>query len=174
MTDRIPQGWRRLLGLAAAPGRALSSLEPALPWEERLSPELDQTEARVEALLSPLLGPALGQASLERAVARLAVGAGEAGLPVRAAVPDAPAGGSAEAKGRGLREQDGAEGEAGTGLARGIDGEAGADRLVGRCPAPGRASRSCSGRRATGGEGALAQGFHRAAVEVGGGVRDSP
>ncbi|HYH96891.1 hypothetical protein [Hyalangium sp.] len=85
MTDRMLQGWRRLLGLAAAPGRALSALEPTLSWDERFSPELGLVEANAQALLTPLLSPALGEAGLERAVARLTAEEGEAALPVGSA-----------------------------------------------------------------------------------------
>jgi hypothetical protein len=82
MTDRMPQSWRRLLGLAAAPGRALSELEPTLSWDERFSPEIGLVETKVQALLTPLLSPTLGDAGLERAVARLTVDDGEEAFPV--------------------------------------------------------------------------------------------
>lgn len=71
MSDRVHPAFRKLFGLAAAPGRALSTLEPESRRLPRLDPELGSLESGVLERLAPLLTPASVATRLERALAKL-------------------------------------------------------------------------------------------------------
>ncbi|WP_164018123.1 hypothetical protein [Pyxidicoccus trucidator] len=97
MARRVHPSFRKLFGLAAAPGRTLSTLEPESRLLPALSPELGGVEDGMRERLAPLLTPASVGERLERAVTKLAPveGDGASAQPVvRRSVPgEAVAGG---------------------------------------------------------------------------------
>lgn len=72
MSGRVHPTFRKLLGLAAAPGRALSALEPTGPEvRPELAPDVGGVEDDVLERLASLVAPASVGQKLERVLARL-------------------------------------------------------------------------------------------------------
>ncbi|MFP2929498.1 hypothetical protein ACLESO_30725, partial [Pyxidicoccus sp. 3LG] len=79
MSRRVHPAFRKLLGLAAAPGRTLSALEPDARARTVLEADPGGVEDRTQERLAPLMAPASVASRLERTLAKLSPGAeGEA------------------------------------------------------------------------------------------------